>query len=118
MADRSLFAKSASPRELKRSYRDVVRTGAGTASSIAALMVHRPSPESETRPANFWSSGSSTSADAVRSSSHDAASSPNLSDIAQVQVVLIMFGIAQRCGLGVDGIRLLPDIGAAQNPQT
>src|SRR5215468_3568242 len=48
----------------------------------------------------------------------NAASPPYLGDIAQVQVVLIVFGIAQRCGLGVDGIHLLPDIGAAQNCQT
>ena len=46
-------ANSASPRELKRSYSAAVRTGAGTASSMAALIVQRPSPESETRPANF-----------------------------------------------------------------
>ena len=53
MADSSLSWKSASPRELKRSYSAAVSTGAGTASSMAALIVHRPSPESETRPANF-----------------------------------------------------------------
>ena len=46
-------AKSASPRELKRSYSAAASTWAGTASSIAALSVQRPSPESETRPANF-----------------------------------------------------------------
>ena len=51
MADRSRFANSASPREVKRSYSAADSTGAGTDSSIAALIVHRPSPESETRPA-------------------------------------------------------------------
>ena len=53
IADSNLSWKSASPREVKRSYSAVVSTGAGTASSIAALIVQRPSPESETRPANF-----------------------------------------------------------------
>src|SRR2546428_605534 len=38
MAESSLSAKSASPRELKRSYRAEERTWAGTASSIAALV--------------------------------------------------------------------------------
>ena len=51
-------------------------TGAGTASSIAAMIVQRPSPESETRPANFDSDGSSSSAVAVRSSSHEAMTLP------------------------------------------
>ena len=51
MADRSLLANSASPRESKRSYRAADSTGAGTDSSIAACSVQRPSPESETRPA-------------------------------------------------------------------
>src|SRR6185369_17710992 len=41
---------SASPRELKRSKSEAARTCAGTPSSIAASSVHRPSPESETRP--------------------------------------------------------------------
>ena len=44
---------------------------AGTPSSIAAIAVQRPSPESETRPANPSSAGDSWSAAAVRSSSHD-----------------------------------------------
>ena len=51
IADRSLSAKSASPRELKRSYSAALRTGVGIASSIAAAIVQRPSPESDTRPA-------------------------------------------------------------------
>src|SRR5262249_10233891 len=50
--------------------------------------------------------------------SDDAASPPYLGDIAKIQVVLIVFGIAERCGLGVDGTLLLPDVGVAQNPQT
>jgi hypothetical protein len=43
--------KSASPRELNRSYRAVVSTGTGTPSSMAALMVHRPSVQC---PAQVW----------------------------------------------------------------
>lgn len=48
MAERSLFAKFASPRALNRSYSALVRTGTGAASSIAAFIVQRPSPEPET----------------------------------------------------------------------
>ena len=61
--------------------------GAGTPSSIAAMDVHRPSPESETRPANCSSPGSARSASAVRSSSHerdDAAPPPHLGDLGEV----------------------------------
>ena len=57
IAESSLSANSASPRELKRSYSAAVSTGAGTPSSMAALIVQRPSPESDTRPAKFARSG-------------------------------------------------------------
>src|SRR5260370_307089 len=43
---------------------------------MAALIVHRPSPESETRPANADNVGSVSSAPAVRSSSHEAITLP------------------------------------------
>src|SRR4029453_11645477 len=66
MAESSLSAKSASPRELKRWYRAEERTGVGTASSMAARIVHRPSPESDTRPWKSLSSGSLMSAAAER----------------------------------------------------
>ena len=82
------------------------------------MIVQRPSPESETRPANFDSDGSSSSAVAVRSSSHeaiDAAAPPHLGDVAEVEVVLVVRGIAQRRRLGVDGVRLLADVGGAQD---
>jgi hypothetical protein len=46
-----------------------VRTGTGTASSMAALIVHLPSPESETRPSKAERAGSLISAFAVRTSS-------------------------------------------------
>ena len=76
MAERSLSAKSASPRELKRSNSAALSTGAGAPSSIAAVIVQRPSPESETRPEKFARSGCLARAMAVRSSSHDATTLP------------------------------------------
>src|SRR5256885_9050764 len=58
MAGSTLSAKSASPREVKRSSSAEESPGAGTASSMAALIVHRPSPESDTRPWKPLSAGS------------------------------------------------------------
>ncbi len=78
IADSTLSAKSDSPRELKRSYSAAVRTCAGTASSMAASMVHRPSPESDTRPEKFARSGLFSKALAVRCSSHEAMTLPRL----------------------------------------
>ena len=80
---------------------------------MAALIVQRPSPESETRPANCCQFGSSTSAAAVRSSSQDAidaAAAPDFGHVAEVEVVLIMLGVAQRRGLGVDRWARLPTL--------
>ena len=80
-------------------------------------MVQRPSPESDTRPANFDELGSSIKADAVRSKqpgSNHAAPPPHLGDVGQVEVVLVVFGIAQRSRLGVDLMGLLADIGRPQ----
>ncbi len=76
MADSSLSAKSASPREVKRSYSAALSTGAGADSSMAAMMVQRPSPESETLPEKPASSGCSSSAMAVKSSSQEAITLP------------------------------------------
>src|SRR5215212_2210422 len=76
IADSSWSAKSASPRELNLSYRAVLRTPAGTPSSTAAITVHGPSRESETRPAKPCRPGDSTRAAAVRSKSHDATTLP------------------------------------------
>ncbi len=50
MAERTLPANSASPREENRSKSAEASTGAGTPVSTAACSVQRPSPESETRP--------------------------------------------------------------------
>src|SRR6185369_15775696 len=51
-ADSRRFEKSSSCRELNRWNSAVVSTGAGAELSMAASAVHRPSPESETRPEN------------------------------------------------------------------
>ena len=98
----------------------MVSTGAGTASSIAALIVQRPSPESETRPANFASAGSSISEAAVRSSSQEAITLPRRQTSAmsrERQIVLIIVGIAERSRFGVDGLSFLADVGPPQNRQ-
>src|SRR6185295_6310465 len=76
MAESTRFWKSSSPREAKRSKSAAVRTCAGTASSLAAAIVQRPSPESDTRPANSSSPASPAKADAVRSSSQDVTTLP------------------------------------------
>ena len=60
-------------------YRSMKERGGGAIvnqSSTAAWMVHRPSPESETRPSKPSSWGSSLSAAAVRSRSQDATTLP------------------------------------------
>jgi len=48
MADTTLSAMSERPRELNRWYSAADRTGTGTPSSMAAVIVQRPSPESLT----------------------------------------------------------------------
>ena len=96
------------PRRARRSARKarVVSTGTGTPSSMAALIVQRPSPESETRPANFVKVRVlQPSALAVRSSSHEAMTLPRRQTSAtsrEVEVVLVVLGIAQRRRLRVD----------------
>jgi len=86
----------------------------GTASSIAALIVHRPSPESETRPA--------TSTDLVlqqcvggQVQHQDAITLPRrhtIRTVPQVHVVLIVLsGYAQWRSLSICcGVRLLADV--------
>ncbi len=76
MAERTFSANDASWRERNRVNSDAAITSAGTASSIAACTVQRPSPESCTWPENFDSAGSSISAFAVRSISHDDSTLP------------------------------------------
>ena len=77
IADSTLFWNSSSPREAKRSKSAAVSTCAGTPSSLAAATVQRPSPESDTLPAELVErSGRAASACAVRSSSHEATTLP------------------------------------------
>src|SRR5271166_2669385 len=76
IADISLSAYSAAPRDSKRPNRAALRTGAGTPSSIAACNVQRPSPESDTLPAKPLSDGSCRSAAAVRSRSQEPITLP------------------------------------------
>ena len=74
---------------------------------MAALIVQRPSPESETRLRNCERAGSFTRLAAVRSSSHEAITLPRRqtsADVAQIEIVLIKFRIAQRRGFRIDGV--------------
>ena len=108
MADSTWSAKSASPRELNRSKRAVVSTGAGTALVDGGDAVQRPSPESDTRPAKSSSCGLTSRAWAVRSSSQDEMTLPrrHTSVISlRSKLVLVELGIAQRRRLGVDRVR-------------
>ena len=76
MAESIFSPKVCSWRERKRSNSEAASTCAGTASSIAAITVQRPSPESCTTPVYFERSGFSASALAVRSSSQDETTLP------------------------------------------
>ena len=56
----------------------------------------------------------------MRSSSHEAMTLPRRHTSAtsrEVEVVLVVLRLAQRRGLGVDGVRLLADVGGAQDVQ-
>src|SRR5437867_12863729 len=75
-ADRTFWANSPSPRELKRWKSAALSTGAGVPSSTAADTVHLPSPESDTLPEKCSSAGSFASAPAARSNSHEAITLP------------------------------------------
>src|SRR5687768_14925893 len=72
----TLFANSAEPRDSKRSNSAALSTCTGTPSSIAAWIVQRPSPESDTRPEKPSSAGSLARAAAVRSRSHELTTLP------------------------------------------
>src|SRR5216117_842064 len=76
IADRTLAAKSSSPRDVNLWNKDAVSTGAGAVDSMAARIVQRPSPESETRPEKRSSVGCSRREMAVKSRSHDATTLP------------------------------------------
>ncbi len=76
MAERILPVNTPRSRDSNRWNSDAVMTGAGTPSSIAASTVHRPSPESDTRPPNSSRFGDLASAAAVRSISQDEITEP------------------------------------------
>ena len=120
MADRILSVKSPRCRDSNRSNSDVVMTGAGTPSSTAARTVHRPSPESETRPLKLSRSGERASASAIRSDQprpdHRSAP-PHLGHLGDVDVVLIGPRVAQRGGLRVDGLGYLAGIGVLDDAE-
>src|SRR6185437_1543256 len=76
IADNIFSANVCSSRERKRTNSAAESTSTGTASSIAASIVHRPSPESCTKPEYSDKVGFSTSAIAVRSRSHELITLP------------------------------------------
>ena len=47
----------------------------------------------------------------------DAAATPDLGDVGQVQIVLVVLGVAQRRGFGIDGALLLAGVGVAKDVQ-
>ena len=118
MADSSLSWKSAFAARAESLVERRVSTGAGTASSIAALIVQRPSPESETRPANSAARDlDQRGRRQVQQPRGDhAAAPPHLGDVRQIEVVLVVLGVAQRRRLGVDLGLLLADVGRPNTP--
>ena len=78
-------ANSASPREAKRSSMRRRESAPARPSSMAALSVQRPSPESETRPANSPNWGLPLEREAVRSSSHEAMTLPRRQKLGDVR---------------------------------
>src|ERR1700758_1050531 len=76
MADRIFPVNAPASRDSNRSYREAAMTEAGTPSSTAASTVHRPSPESDTRPLKSDRSGDLANAAAVRSTSQELTTEP------------------------------------------
>src|SRR5262249_22542504 len=72
----TFIAGESSWRETNRAYRAALIAGIGTAWSIAACTVHRPSPESWATPRMFFRPGSSLSALHSRSSSQERMTVP------------------------------------------
>jgi len=75
-ADRTFQVNSPLSRESNRSYSEAAITEAGTPSSTAASTVHRPSPESDTRPLNPARSDDLAKAAAARSISQELITEP------------------------------------------
>ena len=83
---------------------------------MAANEVHRPSPESDTRPANPSSPGESCSASEVRSSSQEETtpSPPELGDRAHIEVVRVVLRVREGRRLGVLILSHKPGIGMVE----
>ena len=87
---------------------------------MAALIVQRPSPESETRPSNFARAGSSIEGrgrQVEEPRRDDAPAPPDLGDVGKVQVVLVVLGVAERRRLGVDRVISLSDVRGAEDAE-
>src|SRR5205823_14611322 len=76
IADRILPVNAPMSLDSNRSYSEAAMTEAGTPSSTAASTVHRPSPESDTRPLKSDRSGDLAKAAAVRSTSQELTTEP------------------------------------------
>ncbi len=112
-----LVGKVGQPRELKRSYSAVVSTGRRHAFVDAGL----DGPAAFARVRNAAGKlrqlriGQQRRGRQVQQPRSDnAAAPPNLGHVGQIEVVLIMFRIAQRRGLGIDLALLLADVGGLQ----
>ncbi len=120
MADSSRSAKSASPREENRSYksRGEHRGGHGLVDGRldrpAALAGVR-NAAGELRQLLVLQQG--LGRQVQQPGGDHAAPPPDFGDVAQVEVVLIVFGIAQRRRFGVDLFLVLADVGVLQNGQ-
>ena len=118
MADSTLSATSARPRELNRWYNAADSTGVGTPSSIAAAIVQRPSPESDTLPAYAVScgiGGEGVGREVEQPAGHHAPATPHLGDGGEVEVVAVVLGVDERRGLGVGGVLLAADVGLGEH---
>ncbi len=104
MAESTLSANSARPRDSKRAYSAAVSTCAGTPSSMAASTVQRPSPESETRPAKPASEGSlrqRLGRQVQQLRGDDAAAAPHFGYRRHIEGVLKQARLGERRGLGI-----------------
>ena len=97
-----------------------VRTGAGTPSSIAAIEVQRPSPESETRPREVREVGrflQRRGGQVEQPGADHAAPPPDLGDLRDVEVVLVVLGMLERRRLGVGLALHLAGVGVVEDVQ-